>query len=112
MIEVGFDAHSLMDDCSAPKVPRWRAWNVKDVQTEILPLPDRRWSGGILSPPELDAFRNRMRQELMELSQGLVSGVILRQHPVDMPDVVDRLQSALQTVLNAQDFLAPALVRR
>lgn len=65
-----------------------------------------------LSPMELNAFRDRMRQELNELSEGLVSGVILRQHPVDMPDLVDGIQTALRTVLNSTEFLAPALVRR
>lgn len=65
-----------------------------------------------LSPSELDAFRARMRRDLVELSEGLVSAAILRQHPADMPQLLDELQSGLRRVLESPEFLAPALVRR
>lgn len=65
-----------------------------------------------LSSAELDAFRVRMLRELNELNSGLVSGAILRQSPVDLPSLVDEIQSAVTKVINSPEFLAPALVRR
>lgn len=65
-----------------------------------------------LSPQELQLFRDRMRNDLEQLSEGLVSGQITRQHPAALPDLVNEIRMRLQRVLESPEFLAPALVRR
>ena len=65
-----------------------------------------------LSADELEAFRVRMHSNLKQVSESLRIGVVTRQHPAEMPGVADEVESRIQRVLDAREFLAPAIVRR
>lgn len=65
-----------------------------------------------LTPTEFEEFRDRTRSKLAALSQHLSERSISRQYPESATNLAARFQSALQTVLEAKEFLAPAIVRR
>ena len=65
-----------------------------------------------LSPNELEQFRIRVHRELDELTAGLRNAEITRQHPADSKGLVQEFAAALRGVLESQEFLAPAIVRR
>lgn len=65
-----------------------------------------------LTLEELDAFHDQMKQILTELSQGLNTGTILRQHPADAQDLAHALRQRLEQVLQSRELLAPPIVRR
>lgn len=65
-----------------------------------------------LTQDELNAFRERMRDQLTNLHEGLPHAEVTRQHPVDASGLVPQFQQVLQTVLESTPWLAPALVRR
>ena len=65
-----------------------------------------------LSAAQLEAFRLRMHSNLELVAECLRTGVVLRQHPAEMPGIADEVEVRIRQVLNSKEFLAPAIVRR
>jgi hypothetical protein len=61
---------------------------------------------------ELVTFRLQMHANLMQVSESLRNGVVMRQLPIEMPGIADEVQSRLRQILDTREFLAPAIVRR
>ena len=65
-----------------------------------------------LSAVELEVFRLRMHSNLNNVSECLRTGIVTRQHPAEMPGITDEVESRIRLVLDAREFLAPAIVKR
>lgn len=65
-----------------------------------------------LTPDLLLQFQRRVRSELESLSSALSDAEILRQYPVEVPDIRQTFEAALRRAIAAPVFLAPAIVRR
>ena len=65
-----------------------------------------------LTPAELSLFRLRMSQELAVVRAAVEPQRVLRQHPADEVGVLAEIQFRLLGVVETEEFLAPAIVRR
>lgn len=65
-----------------------------------------------LSTSELEVFRLRMMRDIAECISGIRTGEFIKRLPVDDLIVVDDIVNGLRAVLDSQEFLAPAIVRR
>ena len=65
-----------------------------------------------LTPPELNSFRLRMSQELTAVRAAVDPHRVLRQYPADEAGVLAEIQLRLLGVVETEEFLAPAFVRR
>lgn len=80
-------------------------------------LPDPQRTESILLRHDLSSdalweFQQRVRTDLQALANALSDAEILRQHPVEMPDIRQPFESALRRAMTSREFLAPAIVRR
>ena len=65
-----------------------------------------------LTPAELSLFRLRMSYELAVVRAAVEPDRVLRQHPADGVSVLAEIQLRLLGVVETEEFLAPAIVRR
>lgn len=65
-----------------------------------------------LTTPELNSFRLRMSQELALVRAAVDPHRVLRQYPADEAGVLAEIQLRLLGVVETEEFLAPAIVRR
>ena len=65
-----------------------------------------------LSPGAMTEFRRRMLEHLKNVLLVVMDGTVTGQHPADEPGLRAELQYRINQVIEAKEFLAPAIVRR
>lgn len=65
-----------------------------------------------LSPDELKAFRQKTHGELKAVAEAVRTGKVIRQFPAEATGIVEEIQYGIRQILESNEFLAPAIVRR